>query len=427
MAIAVIGMLDEREQALKLIKEQIEQRGHKPLLIDISVGNGAIIPSLKADITCQELARIAAPEGSLKDSTESATSIMAEGLRVQLSLLVESGELEGLIAITGMTGALITLAAMSAVPFGVPKLLISGATGQPAHAAKFAGYFALKDITVMNTVVDTVGMNSLVRSLAINGVNAVCGMVEGRSAISGEEKPSIAITEYGFCDRGAQYLREVLEGEYDMVSFHATGIGDKPVLELVPRGHFAGFIDLVPGAFSDHLLGGNRAVVGPGRLDVAARLALPYVFCPGGFDLIACGPAERKDSNDPLWTSRNLAARKLYLQDSTRVQARTNAEEMAYVATEAAKRLNQYENKGRVKAVIPLRGFSSLSVPGEPLHDPDADRAFVNALKKHLDPAIEIIEVDSDINSPTFAKAAADALLQVIRRTGAGGGKSQHA
>ena len=74
---------------------------------------------------------------------------------------------------------------------------------------------------------------------------------------------------------------------------------------------------------------------------------------------------------------------------STRVQARANAEEMAYVATEAAKRLNQYENKGRVKAVIPLRGFSSLSVPGGPLHDPEADRAFINALKKHLDPAIE--------------------------------------
>ena len=425
MAIAVIGMLDEREQALKLIKEEIEKRGHKPLLIDISVGNGAIVPSLQADVTCQELAALAAQQGDT--SGKSATTIMAEGLKLKLSLLVESGELEGLIAITGMTGALITLTAMEVVPFGIPKLLISGATGQPAHAAKFSAYFALKDITVMNTVVDTVGMNSLVRTLAINGVSAICGMVEGRRALPSEKRPSIAITEYGYCDRGAQYLREVLESDYDMVSFHATGIGDKPVLELVPRGDFAGFIDLVPGAFSDHLLGGNRAVVGPGRLDVAARLALPYVFCPGGFDLIACGPASRKDSNDPLWTSRNLAARKLYFQDATRVQARANAEEMEYVATEAAKKLNQYENKGRVKVAIPLRGFSSLSVAGGPLHDPEADRAFITALKKHLDPAIEVIEVHSDINSPPFAKAAADALLQVIRRTGAGGERSQHA
>ena len=60
MAIAVIGMLDEREHALKLIKEQIERRGHKLLLIDISVGNGAIVPTVRAEVTCQELAALAA-------------------------------------------------------------------------------------------------------------------------------------------------------------------------------------------------------------------------------------------------------------------------------------------------------------------------------------------------------------------------------
>ena len=47
MSIVIVGMLDEREEALQLIKEKIQQRGYKTLLIDISVGNGAIIPSLK--------------------------------------------------------------------------------------------------------------------------------------------------------------------------------------------------------------------------------------------------------------------------------------------------------------------------------------------------------------------------------------------
>jgi len=70
-------------------------------------------------------------------------------------------------------------AAMKAAPFGLPKLLISSAVAMPIHAEQFAKYFALKDITVMHAVVDTVGMNALVQRIALNGANAISGMVEG--------------------------------------------------------------------------------------------------------------------------------------------------------------------------------------------------------------------------------------------------------
>jgi uncharacterized protein (UPF0261 family) len=413
MSIVIVGMLDEREEALRLIRELIKQRGHKPLLIDVSVGNGAIVPSAKADVSCLELARLAETE----NTDGKRTSVMAAGLRKKVSALLQSGEIDGIIAITGMTGALITLPAMEIMPFGIPKLLISGATGQPVHAAEFADYFAVKDITVMNTVVDTVGMNTLVKTLAVNGANAICGMVEGGRISLQEGRPSIAITEFGFCDRGAHYIREILEKDYDLVSFHATGLGDKALLDLAPQGIFAGLIDLVPGAFTEYLLGGNRRIAGPKRLDFAADLAVPYIFCPGGFDIISCGPVERKERHDPLWTSRKLAERKLYLQDAHRVQARMNSAETEEVAIAAAGKLNQYQDKARVKAVIPLKGFSSLSVEGGPLHDPETDSVFGFALKKHLDPAIEVFEVNSDINSPEFAKAVAKALA---RAAGAG-------
>jgi uncharacterized protein (UPF0261 family) len=411
MSILIVGMLDEREEALRLIREKVVQKGHKALLIDISVGNGAIVPSTKADVSCLELAGLVGKE----ETDGKSTSIMAEGFRKKVAALLASNEIDGIIAITGMTGALITLHAMEIMPFGIPKLLISGATGQPVHAEQFANYFAVKDITVMNTVVDTVGMNALVKTLAVNGANAICGMVEGgRTSLRGG-RPSIAITEFGFCDRGAHYIREVLEKDYDLVSFHATGLGDKALLDLAPQGIFAGLIDLVPGAFTEYLLGGNRRIAGPRRLDFAAGLPIPYVFCPGGFDIISCGPIERKEGNDPLWTSRKLAQRKLYLQDAHRVQARMSPAETEQVAVATAGKLNQYHDKARVKAVIPLKGFSSLSIEGGPLHDPETDKVFGLTLKKHLDPAIEVFEVDSDINSPEFARAAAKALLRASK------------
>jgi len=415
MSIAIVGMLDEREEALGIIKDRIEQRGHKTLLIDISVGTGAIIPSLKADVSCRELAELAEKSGGMPiDKRNTATSIMAEGLRVKISALYGSGELQGMIAITGMTGALISLTAMKALPFGVPKLLISGATAMPVHAGQFANYFAVKDITVMHAVVDTVGMNALVRTLAVNGANAISGMVEGGKISLQEKKPSIAMTEFGFCDKGAHYIREILEKDYEIVSFHATGFGDKAAMDLVAQGIFKAFVDLVPGAFSEYLLGGNRGIAGPDRLDVASGLPIPYILCPGGFDMISCGPIERRDKNDPLWASRKLAERKLHVQDPPRVQARMSPDEMEYIAVAAAERLNRYNRKARVKIVIPLRGFSSISVEGGPLHDPASDKAFAVGLKRRLDPAIEVIEVDSDINSREFARAVADALSQAL-------------
>jgi uncharacterized protein (UPF0261 family) len=350
----------------------------------------------------------------LPDGREEAISIMARGLKKKILSLLESGELEGMLAISGMTGAMISLPALKAAPFGLPKLLISSAMAMPIHAEQFAEYFSVKDIIVMHAVVDTVGMNALVRTLALNGADAISGMIEGDRTFAGDRRPSIAITEFGFCDKGAHYIREFLEKEYETVSFHANGVGDKAAMELIPQGEFRAFIDLVPGAFSEYLFGANRGITGPGRLDIVSEMTIPYILCPGGFDIISCGPLERKDRNDTLWESRKLTERALYIQEHPRVQARLIAEEMEQVASAAAERLNLYEHKKRVKILVPLRGFSSLSVEGGPLCDPESDKVFAATLKKCLDPEIEIIEVDTDINSREFARAVAENLLRTL-------------
>jgi uncharacterized protein (UPF0261 family) len=168
----------------------------------------------------------------------------------------------------------------------------------------------------------------------------------------------------------------------------------------------------VPGSFSEHILGGNRDA-GPNRLDVAVDLPIPYILCTGGFDMISCGPPHRRDGDDPLWTSRGLAERKLHVQPP-RVQARTSAAEVEQIALAVADKLNRYQSKARVKVVLPLRGFSSLSVDGGPLHDPASDAASAPALRSRIDPEIEVIEVDADINSPLLAEAITDALSRAF-------------
>ena len=414
MSIAVCGMLDEREEGLRTIKEQIEQRGHKTILIDFSIGTGGIKTSLKPDITCDEVARaggmsIDVIRETLAKEREKATSAMAEGLAKKVLDLYQSGELKGIIAVGGMTGTFMSITAMKALPFGVPKLLISSVTAMPAYAGRLAQYFSVRDITVMHSVVDTVGLNPLVRSLMVNGAGAICGMVDNFKPPEREKKPSVAITEFGFCDKGAHYVRDLLEQDYNFVSFHAQGLGDRAVEDLVGQGLFEGFVDMVPSNLGEYLLGGNRAS-GPDRLEAAVNQGIPYILTPCGFDMLSCGPIERKDKDDPLWVSRKLAERKMLVQDAMRVQARTNAEEVQTIARAVAEKLNKHPNKKLVKFVIPTRGFSSLSVEGGALYDPDTDRAFVDELRKNLDPQIQIIEVDTHINTPEFAQAVADAL-----------------
>jgi uncharacterized protein (UPF0261 family) len=414
MAIVMVGMLDEREEGLRLIKETIENRGHKTLLVDISIGTGAIASALKAQVPCEEIAgaagsTIEAVRGMLAKERDKATSLMAGGLGKKLLDLHGKGDLEGVIAVGGMTGTFISLSALRLLPFGVPKLLISSVAAMPAYAKQLAEFFGVRDITVMHSVVDTVGMNPLVRLLMVNGAGALCGMVEAQKLPHPETRPSIALTEFGFCDKGAHYVRDLLQKRYSLISFHATGLGEKAACDLVGQGLFEAFVDLVPAGFSEYLLGGNRAA-GPDRLDAGVRSGKPYILSPCGFDMISCGPIERKDQKDPLWVSRRLAERKLLVQDAIRVQARTSAEEMKSIAKQAAEKLNVHPDKKRVKFVIPTRGFSSLSVEGGSLYDPDSDRAFVEELRKSLDPGIEVITVDTHINTPEFAGAVVEAL-----------------
>jgi uncharacterized protein (UPF0261 family) len=411
-------MLDERDVGLRLIQTQIEKRGHKAIVIDFSIGTGGIQPSFKADITCEEVAVAGGTSGDkiragLSTERDKVTAAMARGLASQLSEIHRRGALQGIIAVGGMTGTLISLPAMKGLPFGLPKVLVSSAAALPRYADYYAQYFSLNDITVMHSVVDTVGMNAMLRNLLLNGAGAICGMVENYEAPIKETKPAIAITEYGFAETCAHYVREQLEHDFDLVSFHAQGLGDMAVEHLVGQGMFDGLIDLVPSAIGEYVLGGNRPS-GPDRLENAGVAGIPYVLAPCGFDILSSGPIARKDNGDPLWVSRKLAERKMFLQDSQRVQVRTSADEMRLVARTVAERLNKHPNRKLVKFLVPTRGFSTLGAAGGPLHEPETDKAFVDELKKQFDPEIQVVEVDTHLNTPEFATAVVQAFREVF-------------
>jgi uncharacterized protein (UPF0261 family) len=305
---------------------------------------------------------------------------------------------------------------MKSLPFGIAKVMLSSTAAMPAYAG---GYFGTKDIAILHSVVDIAGLNPLVRDVLQRAAGMICGMVEmgeGPAILSREKKKDlIALTEFKFSEECSSHVRHLLEEKgFQVIPFHAQGISDRAMEELIEEGFFQGVVDIVPAGVGEELLGGNRAA-GPRRLEGAGKMGIPQIITPCGFDMLSCGPLERREREDPLWASRGLKKRKLFIPDAFRVQARTTPEELKEVAREVAKKLNKA--KGPVMVLIPLRGWSSLDKEGMPLYDPEADKAFVRELKIQLDPKISIIDLDLHINTREFAHEAVNRFLNLYEES----------
>lgn len=417
--VLIMGALDTKGTEFSLLKELIEQHGLNTILMDVNMGGEpAIIP----EISAREVA--AAGGGDIMEirgsrDTGKFTPIMIKGAIAKALELLECGRLDGIISIGGASGTTMGTTVMKALPFGIPKLMVSSTASMPGYAAEYIG---TKDIIMMHSVVDIAGLNDLVRDVLVRAAGGISGMVEARrqfadrgsddSPKSQQVRPLVALSEFKFSENCCKYLRKyLLERGYDVIPFHAQGIGDQALDELLEQGWFEGVLDIVPSGVSEGMFGGNRAA-GPGRLLAAGRRGIPQIVTPCGFDMISCGPLERRDREDPLWTKRKLAERQLFIPDTFRVQVRTNAEEVREVAGETAKRLNS--SRGPVKFLLPLKGWSALSSEGGALYNPEVDRAFAEELRAQLNSNVELIELDMELNSEEFALAALKAFEEVM-------------
>ncbi|UCD71498.1 MAG: Tm-1-like ATP-binding domain-containing protein [Syntrophobacterales bacterium] len=414
--IVILCTLDTKWKETEFLKSVILKRGHKVIIVDVSLGGDAPLPG---DISPAEIAKAGGSDITTvrklsPKARGEASQIMTKGSIVKAKELRGAGKLDGIIGIGGNSNTAMATNVMKSLPFGIPKFMVSSAASMPAYAAGFIG---TSDITMMHSVVDIAGTNDLNLDVLTRAAGAISGMVETGGAILAKagkkrEKPLIALTRFNFCETAAKIAMNYLEEKgFDVIGIHAQGIGDRAMEELIEQGLFDGVLDFVLGGVSENIIGGNRDA-GPTRLEAAGNVGIPQVVSPCGFEMISCGPLSRRDRGDLLWTSRKLAERKLFLQDDFRVQARTTKEELRDIAVTVARKLNKA--KGPVKFLIPLRGWSTLTTEGGPLYEPATDKIFSEEIKKHLRPEIDLKELDVELNSAEFAKACVDALEEMM-------------
>ena len=400
--IALVGTLDTKGAEIAYVRDRLLALGTQPVVIDSGILGE---PGCRADVGREEVARAGGHD--LDDvrragSRGAAVELMLEGVRATCLRLYADGSIRAVLCLGGAEGALLGAAAMHALPVGVPKLIVSpSASGRRA----FGPFVGEADVMVMHSVVDILGLNEIARTIFDNAAAAVAGMVRGAGRpLTGLGERCVGITMLGQTTPGVMRVREALiEAGQEPVIFHANGVGGPAMESLIESGALGGVIDYTLSELANSLLDGIHAT-GPDRLRVAGRHGVPQVVVPGCVDFFNQGPRE-------LLPER-YRGRKTYFHNPVATLVRLSSDEETELGSMVAERLN--EARGPVRVVVPTGGFSLADAEGGDLWDPEADRAFVDALRGALRPDIPFEQVDAHVDDADFAELVADRYLSIL-------------
>ncbi len=398
--IVVLATLDTKGQEAEYLREQIESAGDKATVVDTGVVGA---PAASADVTREAVAEaggVPLPELLKSPDREVAAPVMAKGATKIVSGLVEQGRVHGIVAMGGTQGTTLSTDVMRALPYGFPKVMVS-----TMASGNVGPWVDIKDITMMFSVTDILGLNPFTKKILANAVGAVCGMANVEVSLETGDKPLVAVTTVGITTLGAMKVIDVLQDAgYETIVFHAIGPGGRAMEQMMREGIIGAVLDYSTIEVSNHmydaLLDGGEE-----RLTWAGKLGIPQVLAPGAIEVLVF--------NEPETVPEKYQDRTLIRHSPMITDLRLNADEMRDVAAEIARRLAYTKDKAYF--IIPTAGYDSYGVEGEGFHDPEADAAFVEVLEKNLPGNIEVLRRNTHVDDPEFAREAAELLISLIR------------
>jgi uncharacterized protein (UPF0261 family) len=407
MPVILVGTLDTKGVELAFVRELIQAAGLATIVIDA----GVLGPSnFTPDFTREQV--FAAAGTSLEavrqeNDRGKAITAAAEGV-TQLARGLLAQNAQGILAIGGSAGTTIGTAAMRALPFGVPKIMVSTlASGQVKQ------YVGVRDICMMHSVVDISGINRISRTVLANAAGAMIGMVRHREGLreihpAERDKPLVAATMFGVTTPCVEVARAAVEKhDFEVLVFHATGTGGMTMESFIRDGLIRGVLDITTTELADELVGGELSA-GPDRLTAAGLRAVPQVISLGALDMVNFGPRATVPAK--------FKDRRFYQHNPNVTLMRTIPEENDQLGKQMAQRASA--SRGPTAILVPLRGVSAIDREGQPFWWPEADHALFQSLRDWIAPQVKLIELDLHINDPAFAEKAAGELLAMMARVG---------
>ena len=389
--VLVAGTLDTKGDELRYIRDILKNHKLSVQLVDVSTTG----KYSGADVPANQIAAYHPGGASQVFGDDRGQSVAGMTIAFE-NWIKRQTNIAGIIGAGGSGGTSIVTQAMRALPFGVPKLMIS-----TVASGNVSQYVGPADIMMMHSVADVQGLNFITRAVLGNGANALAGMVSARieadrtrkSVEENDGRPAVGITMFGVTTSCVQQITKVLEPDFDCLVFHATGIGGSAMESLIDSGMISSVLDITTTEVCD-LLAGGVFPAGEDRFGAIIRKRMPYVGSCGALDMVNFAAP---DTVPEKYRNRNL-----YEHNPQVTLMRTSVEENQAIGRWIGERLNQMD--GPVRFFLPEGGFSSLDAPNMPFHDPSADTALFNALEQTVRQTSQrqLIRSPHNINAPEF-------------------------
>lgn len=402
-SVLIIATLDTKGPEAAYIRDGLNLLGIKTTVIDTGILGEPL--GISPDISHQDLAIFGGM--TLHELQNSGTRGRAvEHMRTfvieKVKELFSKGEVLGAIGIGGAEGSVMSAGALMTLPIGVPKLVLSPiASGR--H--EFGPLVGTSDMLVMHTVIDILGLNHISKTIYDNAIAAMAGLVNHGHELSKPpaDSKTVAVTMLGNTTTAVMALqKELEEAGFEVVTFHANGVGGPAMEELAEAGQFVGIIDFTPSEIVGTLVGGIH-YGGPRRMKRAGMLGIPQILVPACVDFSVHHTTSIPDE---------FKNRPIYDHNPEFALARCSKEEMGQLGAYFAECANT--SIGPTEIVIPGEGYSIPNVPGGVFWDRDADAAFELELVKNIKPEIAIEKLPLHANSKEFGIAVAQRFLSLI-------------
>ena len=396
----VAGTYDTKGEELLFICDKLLGLGIPVKTVDLSTSGK---PSV-ADVSPMQIASMHSGGATAVFSNDRGQSVSAMAEAFASWIEREHG-IGGIISAGGSGGTSLATAGMRKLRVGIPKVMVSTvASGEVGH------YVGPSDIMMMYSVADVQGINPITELVLSNAAHALAGMIAGmadtaaRDAKRKTARPAVGLTMFGVTTPCVQAIQKKLEADYDCMIFHATGTGGRSMEKLVDSGLINAVMDITTTEVADMLVGGVFAADAD-RLGSAIRTGIPYVGSVGALDMVNFGPRAT--------VPEKFKSRTFVVHNPNVTLMRTTRDENRAMGQWIAGRLNQME--GPVRFLLPEGGVSLLDEPGKPFHDPEADNALFEAIKKDLRQTSRrsVTRVNANINDPLFVEAALSAFASI--------------
>ncbi|MEY4320987.1 MAG: hypothetical protein RLZZ471_928 [Actinomycetota bacterium] len=405
-SVLIIATLDTKGPEAAYLRDGLNRLGIETTVIDSGILGEPL--GITPDISKEELA---ISGGTTIDNLRNAGT-RGRAVEQMRTLVIEKvkelhsmGRILGAIAIGGAEGSVMGAGAIMQLPIGIPKLVLSPiASGR--H--EFGPLVGTSDMFVMHTVIDILGLNHISKTIFDNAIAAMAGLVKHGHALTPPPAGSkyVAVTMLGNTTTAVMALQDELSKDgYEVVTFHANGVGGPAMEDLAEAGQFVGVIDFTPSEIVGTIVGGIH-YGGDRRMKRVGALGIPQLMVTTCVDFSV---------HHTTSMSEKFKNRPIYDHNPEFALARCTKEEMGEIGAYFAECANA--SRGPVEVIIPEHGYSIPNVPGGVFWDRDADANFEKELLNNLNPNIPVTKLPMHANSPEFGVAVAKEFLSLMNST----------